>query len=115
MGTIGLVLLIACVSVANLLLVRAESRQLELSVRAALGAGRSRIVRELLMESALLGLVGGVLGIGVAAAGLRLLVLIGPADLPRLNEISLDPRSLLFTFILSLMSGLLFGSIPAWK
>jgi predicted permease len=115
MGTIGLVLLIACVNVANLLLVRAESRQLELSVRAALGAGRSRIVRELLMESALLGLVGGVLGIGVAAAGLRLLVLIGPANLPRLNEISLDPRSLLFTFILSLMSGLLFGSMPAWK
>jgi len=115
MGTIGLVLLIACVNVASLLLVRAESRQLELSVRAALGAGRSRIVRELLMESVLLGLVGGVLGIGVAAAGLRLLVLIGPANLPRLNDISLDPRSLLFTFILSLMSGLLFGSIPAWK
>jgi predicted permease len=115
MGTIGLVLLIACVNVANLLLVRAESRQLELSVRAALGAGRSRIVRELLMESVLLGVVGGVLGIGVAAAGLRLLLLIGPANLPRLNEISLDPRSLLFTFILSLMSGLLFGSIPAWK
>jgi predicted permease len=115
MGTIGLVLLIACVNVANLLLVRAESRQLELSVRAALGAGRSRIVRELLVESVLLGLVGGVLGIGVAAAGLRLLVLIGPANLPRLNEISLDPRSLIFTIVLSLMSGLLFGSIPAWK
>ena len=115
MGTIGLVLLIACVNVANLLLVRAESRQLELSVRAALGAGRSRIARELLMESTMLGLFGGVLGIAVAAAGLRLLVLIGPANLPRLNEISLNPRSLVFTFCLSLLSGLLFGCIPAWK
>jgi len=115
MGTIGLVLLIACVNVANLLLVRAESRQLELSVRAALGAGRGRIARELLFESVLLGLLGGGLGIAVAAAGLRLLVSIGPANLPRLTEISLDARSLLFTMVLSLFSGFLFGSIPAWK
>jgi predicted permease len=115
MGTIGIVLLIACVNVANLLLVRAEARQLELSIRAALGAGRGRIARELLFESALLGLLGGALGIGVAAAALRFLVLIGPANLPRLNEISLDARSLLFTFVLSLVSGLFFGSIPAWK
>ncbi|HET6220056.1 MAG TPA: ABC transporter permease, partial [Acidobacteriaceae bacterium] len=115
MGTIGIVLLIACVNVANLLLVRAEARQLELSIRAALGAGRGRIARELLFESALLGLLGGALGIGVAAAALRFLVLIGPANLPRLNEISLDARSLLFTFVLSLLSGLFFGSIPAWK
>jgi predicted permease len=114
-GTIGLVLLIACVNVANLLLVRAEARQLELSIRAALGAGRGRIARELLLESVLLGLIGGALGIAVAAAGLRLLVSIGPANLPRLNEISLDARSLLFTFVLSLVSGLFFGSIPAWK
>jgi predicted permease len=115
MGTIGLVLLIACVNVANLLLVRAEARQLELSVRAALGAGRGRIARELLLESVLLGLIGGVLGIAVAAAGLRLLVSIGPANLPRLNEISLDAGSLLFTLVLSVVSGLFFGSIPAWK
>jgi predicted permease len=115
MGTIGLVLLIACINVANLLLVRAESRQLELSIRAALGAGRGRIARELLFESVLLGLLGGILGIAVAAAGLSLLVSIGPADLPRLSEISLDARSILFTFVLSLLSGLLFGSIPAWK
>jgi predicted permease len=115
MGTIGVVLLIACVNVANLLLVRAEGRQLELSIRAALGAGRGRIARELLAESVLLGLIGGVLGIGVAAAGLRLLVSIGPANLPRLQEISLDAASFLFAFILSILSGLFFGSIPAWK
>ena len=115
MGTIGIVLLIACVNVANLLLVRAEARQLELSIRAALGAGRGRIARELLVESALLGLIGGVLGLGVAAAALRLLVSIGPANLPRLNEICLDARSLLFTFVLSLLSGVFFGLIPAWK
>jgi len=115
MGTIGIVLLIACVNVANLLLVRAEARQLELSIRSALGAGRSRIARELLFESTLLGFLGGALGIGVAAAALRLLVSIGPANLPRLAEISLDPGSLLFTLGLSLLSGLLFGSLPAWK
>ena len=115
MGTIGIVLFIACVNVANLLLVRAEARQLELSIRAALGAEWGRIARELLLESSLLGLLGGVMGIGVAAAALRLLGSIGPANLPRLSEISLDARSLLFTFVLSLLSGLFFGSIPAWK
>jgi predicted permease len=115
MGTIGIVLLIACVNVANLLLVRAEARQVELSIRAALGAGRGRIARELLFESALLGLLGGALGIGVAAAALRFLVSIGPASLPRLYEISLDADSLFFTMVLSIVSGLFFGSIPAWK
>jgi len=115
MGTIGIVLLIACVNVANLLLVRAEARQVELSIRAALGAGRGRIARELLFESALLGLLGGALGVGVAAAALRFLVAIGPANLPRLNEISLDSDSLFFTMVLSILSGLFFGSIPAWK
>jgi predicted permease len=115
MGTIGIVLLIACVNVANLLLVRAEARQVELSIRAALGAGRLRIARELLFESWLLGLLGGVLGIGVAAAALRFLVSIGPANLPRLNEIALDANSLIFTMVLSILSGLFFGSIPAWK
>ena len=115
MGTIGVVLLIACTNVANLLLVRAEARQQELSIRAALGAGRARIARELLLESVLLGLMGGVLGIGVAFAGLRVLTAMGPANLPRLSEISLDGRSVIFTFVLSVLSGLFFGSIPAWK
>jgi len=115
MATIGVVLLIACSNVANLLLVRAEARQQELSIRAALGAGRARIARELLMESILLGLAGGAAGVGVASAGLRLLAAMGPANLPRLSEISLDARSLLFTLVLSLLSGVFFGSIPVWK
>lgn len=115
MATIGLVLLIACTNIANLLLVRAEARQQELSIRAALGAGRSRIARELLIESVLLGLIGGALGLGVAKGGLRLLSAIGPANLPRLTEISLDAWSLSFTLVLALFSGLFFGSIPVWK
>ncbi len=115
MATIGVVMLIACTNVANLLLVRADSRQQELAVRAALGAGRGRIAWELLLESVSLGLLGGVLGIGIAYEGLRLLVAIGPADLPRLSEISLDARSLGFTLAVSLLSGLLFGSIPTLR
>jgi predicted permease len=115
MGTIGLVMLIACTNVANLLLVRADGRQQELAVRAALGAGRARIAWELLLESVALGLVGGVLGIGIAYEGVRLLVAIGPANLPRLGEISLDGQSLWFTLGLSLLSGLLFGSIPVLR
>jgi predicted permease len=112
MGTIGVVMLIACTNVANLLLVRADARRQELAVRAALGAGRGRIAWELLLESLCLGLMGGVLGVGIAYEGLRLLAAIGPANLPRLSEISLDARTLGFTLALSLLSGLLFGSIP---
>lgn len=115
MATVGMVMLIACTNVANLLLVRAESRQHELAIRAALGAGRARIARELLLESVLLGLMGGVLSVGVAAAGLRTLVAVGPANLPRLSEIALDGRSLGFTLGLAVFSGLFFGAIPAWK
>ncbi len=115
MATVGLVMLIACTNVANLLLVRAESRHHELSIRAALGAGRARIARELLLESLLLGLLGGVLSLAVAYAGLRLLVAIGPVDLPRLSEVSLGAGSFAFAFVLSVFSGLLFGSIPALK
>ena len=115
MATIGMVMLIACTNVANLLLVRADGRQQELAIRAALGAGRGRIAWELLLESVALGLIGGVLGIGIAYEGLRLLVAIGPANLPRLGEISLDGRSLGFTLALSLLSGLLFGSIPVLR
>ena len=115
MGTIGVVMLIACTNVANLLLVRAEARRQELEVRAALGAGRGRIARELLLESVLLGVIGGIFGVAVAFGGLRLLVAIGPANLPRMSEISLDAWSIAFTLALAVLSGLFFGSIPALK
>ena len=115
MGTIGVVMLIVCTNVANLLLVRADARRQELAIRSALGAGRARIARELLTESLTLGLIGGAAGVGVAYAGLRLLVAIGPANLPRLSEIRLDAFSLAFTLALSVLSGLVFGSIPALK
>jgi predicted permease len=115
MATIGLVMLIACANIANLLLVRAETRQHELSIRAALGAGRARIARELLLESLVVGLIGGILAIAVAFEGLRLLVALGPVNLPRLAEISLDARSFGFTLLISLVAGLLLGAIPALK
>jgi len=115
MGTIGIVMLIVCANVANLLLVRAEGRQQELAVRAAIGAGWMRIARELLVESTLLALIGGAAGLTLANAGLRLLVAIGPGNLPRLNEISIDMRAVAFALAVSLLSGILFGLIPAWK
>ncbi|MGC2388907.1 MAG: ABC transporter permease [Candidatus Acidiferrum sp.] len=115
MGTIGLVMLIACANVTNLLLVRVESRQQELAVRAALGAEWGRIVRGLLVESVILGLLGGVLGVALAYAGVRFLLTFGPANLPRLSEISVDARTLGFTLLLSVLSGLFFGLIPALK
>ena len=115
MGTIGLVMLIACANVTNLLLVRIEARRQELLVRAALGASWGRMVRALLVESVILGLMGGVLGVAFAFGGVRLLLAIGPANLPRLSEISLDARTLVFTVLLALLSGLLLGLIPALK
>ncbi len=115
MGTIGVVLLIACANVANLLLVRVEGRQQELATRAALGAAWSRIARELLHESLVLGLLGGVLGLGVAYGALRVLAAIGPESLPRLQEITIDPAVLGFALAASLLSGLLFGVIPVLK
>jgi predicted permease len=115
MGTIGVVMLIACANLANLLLVRVEARQQELAVRAALGAGWARIVRGLLVESLLLGLLGGAVGVGLAYAGVGVLVAMGPTNLPRLSEIALDTRTIGFTVLLSLVSGLVFGLIPAVK
>ena len=115
MGTIGVVMLIACANIANLLLVRADARQQELAIRAALGAGWARIARELLTDSILLALMGGTLGAGLAYAGLPLLVALGPANLPRLNEISLDGRALVFTLAMSVIAGLLLGSLPALR
>jgi putative ABC transport system permease protein len=115
MGTIGLVMLVASANVTNLMLVRVESRQQELAVRAALGAGWGQIVRGLLVESVMLGVLGGAFGVGLADGGVRFLVAIGPANLPRLGEISMDARTLGFTLLLSVFAGLLFGLIPALK
>ena len=115
MGTIGAVLLIACANVANLLLVRVEGRQQELAIRSALGAGKWRIARELLMESVTLGLVGGALGVAVAYGAIRLLAVMGPEQLPRLSEVSIDSPVLLFTLAVSLVAGILFGLIPVFK
>jgi len=115
MATIGLVLLIACANVANLLLVRAEARQQELAIRAALGAGRGRIAKELLLESTTLGVMGGVAGLALAFAALRLLTAIAPGNLPRIDEISIDAPVLLFTAAISLVAGVLFGTLPVVK
>lgn len=108
-------LMLACANVANLLLVRGEVRQRELAIRAALGTGVGRIVRELLLEGVWLGLVGAVLGLALAYVGIRFLLAAAPASLPRLSEIAIDPRALAFTFALSLLSTLIFGLIPAMK
>ena len=115
MGTLGLVLLMACANVANLLLVRAEGRQHELAIRAALGAGWGRIAREMLLESLTLGVLGGALGLGLAYAAIRVLVAKGPETLPRLSEISVDPLVLVFAVAVSLLAGVLFGIIPVVK
>jgi predicted permease len=115
MGTISIVLLMACANVANLLLVRADARRQEFAIRAALGARWSRLARALLVESLTLAVLGGALGVGLAYGGLRVLVAAGPADLPRLSEISIDTATLGFAVLVSLLSGLLFGLIPILK
>jgi predicted permease len=115
MGSIGMVLLIACANVANLLLVRVEGRRQELAVRAALGASRGRIAADLLFESVILGLLGSTVGLGLAYAALRVLAAIAPSGLPRIREIGLDGRVLLFTLLISLLASVLFASIPIFK
>jgi predicted permease len=115
MGSIGVVLLIACANVANLLLVRAEGRHRELAVRAALGAGRWHIAGDFLLESVVIGVLGSVLGLGLAWGALRLLIAIAPQGLPRLHDIGIDWTVLAFTVAVSLLCSLLFGSIPALR
>src|SRR5262245_38940547 len=115
MATIGIVMLIACANIANLVLVRSEGRQQEFAVRMALGAGRGRLIGEWLAESVLLGLLGGALGTGVAYGAVRLLKAIGPQTLPRMQEITIDARVLAFALLVSILSGILFGLIPAFK
>ncbi len=115
MATLGIVLLIACANVANLLLVRTEARQQELAVRAALGAGATRIARELLFESITLGAIAGVVGLGLCRAGLKLLAASDLVHLPRSGNIRIDGWVLLFTFIVSIGFGALFGLIPVLR
>jgi predicted permease len=115
LGTVGIVLLIACGNVANLYLVRAEARRSELAVRSALGAGRGRLGRGFLFESLLLGLAGGAAGLGLAWAGIKLLVRLAPQGLPRLDEIAIDPTVVAFTLGVSLAAAALFGALPVIK
>jgi predicted permease len=115
LGAVALVLLIACVNVANLLLSRATGRQKEIAVRTALGAGRARLMTQLLTESMLLGVLGGAAGLLISAWSLYLVRAIHPGNIPRLEEIGMDFRVLSFTFAISILTGIAFGLAPAFR
>src|SRR5713101_7965725 len=114
-GAVGLVLLIACANVGNLFLARSISRSREFAIRAALGAGRGRVIRQVLTESTLLGLAGGLAGLLLASVGTRFLLKHLPGDLPRMDEIAVDARVLLFTLFASVFTGIVFGLLPALR
>jgi len=113
LGAVTFVMLIACVNVANLLLARAQARTREVAIRSALGAGRRRLVRQFLCESAVLGLIGGSGGLAVAYAATRALVALGPASIPRLSDVAIDMRVLGFAIATALLTSIVFGLVPA--
>src|SRR6185312_7446403 len=115
LGAVGFVLLIACANVANLLLARSVARQRELTLRTVLGASRVRIARQLLTESLMLGAAGAMLGLGLAAIGVRGLTAVAPLSLPRVDTATIDARVLAFTAIVAVATGVLFGLVPAWR
>jgi predicted permease len=115
LGAAGFVLLIACANVANLLLCRSAARRKEMAVRAAIGAGRTRIIRQLLTESVLLSVVGGGAGLLLGAWGVRMILALCPPNIARLDETTLDGRVLVFTVLVALVTGILFGLAPAWQ
>lgn len=115
LGASGLVLLIGCANIANLMLSKGAARRRELSIRAAMGAGRLRVSRQLLTESALLSSIGGLLGLAVALAGMRGLVALAPPGTPRIGEVSIDLKVLFFTLAVSILTGLIFGLAPVFQ
>jgi putative ABC transport system permease protein len=115
MGAVGFVLLIACANVANLLVVRASARSRELAVRAAIGASRAQLVRQMLAESLVIAAMGTTLGLGLARAGIQWLIAIGPKDLPRLDAVGMDPVVLTFAALVGLVTALLCGVVPALR
>jgi putative ABC transport system permease protein len=114
LGAVAFVLLIACANVANLLLCRSASRRKEIAVRAAIGAGRGRIVRQLLTESLLISVLGGAVGFLLGAWGVKMILTLSPSNIPRLLETTLDVRVFLFSLFVSLLAGVLFGLAPIW-
>lgn len=114
-GAVGLILLIACANVANLMLARSNAREREIAIRGALGASGARLMQQLLIESVVLGIAAGIVGLGAALASLRVFIHLLPADTPRIQDVSLDWKTLLFTLGASVFAGLLFGAIPSFK